>query len=278
MSDTNMAQAVNIEASRGEQASSKRPYENIDTSPNSLSLSPPSARHRLDAATQDFANMFLDMILNDTRVIHALSEMLTVPLLVKLDERENTIASLIERVKVLENTTETLKLDLKTAQDKNDELEQYGRRNSLRVWTPAPEILNENTDRLICDLAKGVGVTILPQEICRSHRVGRRYTGRDNNQKPRPIIVKFISYATKKKLYAARKGLKDAFISEDLTKTRNTILYRARQQRATGRFLHTWTDDGLIKVRLKSNNKVLSVTTLAQLERIIEESKCITQV
>ena len=113
-----MAQAVNIEASRGEQASSKRPYENIDTSPNSLSLTPPSARHRLDAATQDFANMFLDMILNDTRVIHALSEMLTVPLLVKLDERENTIASLIERVKVLENTTETLKLDLKTAQDK----------------------------------------------------------------------------------------------------------------------------------------------------------------
>ena len=112
---------------------------------------------------------------------------------------------------------------------------------------------------------------LAPHEISRSYRVGRNQVAANANKKPRPIIVKFSSYNARKRFYSARKQLKDCYISEDLTKTRSNLFYVARQERKKGRFLHAWTDDGIIKIRLRTDNRVISITNEWQLQRLIRD-------
>ena len=118
-----------------EQSVLKRARDALDSSAGSLSpdmLSPPTSKHKLNPATVEFADKFVAMLMYDNRVSDALTDLLLVPLYKKLDERENTIVSLVERVKVLENLTANLETKLAETVAKNDELEQYGRRNWVR--------------------------------------------------------------------------------------------------------------------------------------------------
>ena len=55
----------------------------------------------------------------------------------------------------------------------NDDIEQYGRRNILRV-SGILENGNEDTDVIVKQLADKLGVSISPFKIDRSHRVERR--------------------------------------------------------------------------------------------------------
>ena len=110
---------------------------------------------------------------------------------------------------------------------KVDELEQYDRRNSLRLSLNTKEEDAENTDEIVMNVAKKLGVDIECNDISRSHRVGR------SGSKPRPILVKFVSYRMREKLYSNRKKMaKKTYISEDLTRYRQGLFYKARQKRA----------------------------------------------
>ena len=54
---------------------------------------------------------------------------------------------------------------LLASEERLDDLEQYSRRISLRVWLPERENKGECTDFLIIDHAKTLGVTIQPTDI-----------------------------------------------------------------------------------------------------------------
>ena len=99
--------AANVERSNNGQTSTKRLYDS-DVSTNTASSSPPAAKPKLNPDTEEFADKFLNMILNDQRVANALAELLLVPVLTKLEERDSAITSLTERVKGLEDTTNAL--------------------------------------------------------------------------------------------------------------------------------------------------------------------------
>ena len=72
-----------------------------------------------------------------------------------------------------------------------DQMQQYSRRNCIRVFG-IPEEQVENTDDKICRLVREkLGVCIKKEDIDRSHRVGKKSTS-----KPRGIIVKLVSYRT----------------------------------------------------------------------------------
>nr|KAG5687416.1 hypothetical protein BaRGS_004918 [Batillaria attramentaria] len=58
-------------------------------------------------------------------------------------------------------------------QDRVDELEQYSRRNNIRI-SDIPEIDGEDTDDLIIAIGNEIGVTITEEMIHRSHRVGKK--------------------------------------------------------------------------------------------------------
>ena len=60
-------------------------------------------------------------------------------------------------------------------EEREDEREQYSRRNSLRFWTDITEEKEENTDAIAVSCAEKLRVKIKPEDICISHRVGKKW-------------------------------------------------------------------------------------------------------
>ena len=98
-----------------------------------------------------------------------------------------------------------LSIDLGTAFNEIDDLEQYTRKHNLEIHG-IPEQTDENLAEQVIALGKAwkaLNVTTRGEDIDICHRL---VTGR-NGSKPRPIIVRFKSYLAKKELYGARKSL-----------------------------------------------------------------------
>lgn len=134
--------------------------------------------------------------------------------------------------------------------EKIDALEQYTRRNNLRLHG-IPENPNENTDCIVVDfISNKLGITISLDEIERTHRVGQKRTAH-----PRAIIIKFGSYRKRSEVFYAKKALKGTglLITEDLTKQRQSLFAEKKQQVGNK---NTWTRDG--KVFWVENGKTLS--------------------
>ena len=239
---------------REDQDSLKRQHDQVESSPQTLT--PPATRSKPDPGAQAFADKFLCM-LSDGRIVDALTKILLQPVLTRLNEKDAKIQTLTDQVSSLE-----------------DQVKQYRRRNSLRIWMFDPENQGENTDELVLKYAEKASVTLTAGEICRLHRVGRHPSAKTRNAsqvKPRPIIVKFNIYNSRQKIFNARKNVEGVFVGEDLTQLRSTLFYKARQERAASRFLHCWSSDGNIKIRLH-NKTVHTVTNQAQLEQLIQDT------
>ena len=114
---------------------------------------------------------------------------------------EGVLEGLQSKVKTLESENAELRQKIQQLEAKTDLAEQYSRRNCLRI-SGVPETADENTDDYICDFAHALDVDLTINGIDRSHRVGKPVTGFRN--KPRDIIVKFVSYRMRAKFYKAR--------------------------------------------------------------------------
>ena len=149
-------------------------------------------------------------------------------------EKENT--SLLSRVAALEKTA--------------DQSEQYSRRNSLRI-SGFEETTGESTDDIVVSMAATIGCDLQLHEIDRSHRVGKPDV---NRTKHREILVKFVSYRARQKLYKMKTALKDngyggVFLNEDLTKNRSKVLFEARKVVKADRAKGAWSADGNILIK-----------------------------
>ena len=139
----------------------------------------------------------------------------------------------------LRKTNDDLETRLSAVEYETDSLEQYSRRNSLRI-SGIPEEPGENTDQRVIQLAGGLGVN--PEDIDRSHRIGKLEQVRPRvwrgaprpKRRPRDILVKFARYNARDKLYQECKDLRNlethanVFINEDLTKKRSKLLFDGR--------------------------------------------------
>lgn len=145
----------------------------------------------------------------------------------------------------------------------NDALEQYSRRNSVRI-SGINEAIDEDTDSIVMRLAEKLDVTLSPADIDRSHRVGRtNEQGRDGRRRHRDILVKFSTYNARRRLFMKRKDLRDSedtkhiFINEDLTTLRSRLLYDARCLVRTNKLNSAYASDGKIFVRDKDDHRRL---------------------
>ena len=86
-------------------------------------------------------------------------------------------------------------------------------------------------------------------DIDRSHRIRK-----PSPRKKRPIIVKFVRYNDRRKVFSNKKKLKDSGISitESLTARRMEELSKARNEH---RFKNVWTIDGKILFKENGSNK-----------------------
>ncbi|KAK3921949.1 LINE-1 type transposase domain-containing protein 1 [Frankliniella fusca] len=181
--------------------------------------------------------------------------------------------STLEKSKVLAglHSTSTLNLlqrnlcncDTKEISFKTDDLEQRNRLENLRIFGIKEEA-KEDTNQLVLDVAMKIGIYSLEKHhISRSHRVGKKHS-----DKPRAIIVKFVSYADRQKLFEAKKKLKGSNISirEDLTSIRQAILRKAHEK-----FEEVWTQNGVIVI--KDGAKFHRIRTMEKLDELINSDE-----
>ena len=127
----------------------------------------------------------------------------------------------------------------------NDKLQQYSRRESVRVFgipTEANET-NEKVEEETLKVMRETGADIQKVDISTCHRVGKTRNG------TRPIIVRFVSRRKRLELMRAKKNLKakenmsKVFINDDLTPLRSKLLGYVKGLDIVER---AWTMDGRI--------------------------------
>lgn len=159
-----------------------------------------------------------------------------------ISELKDTIAKNTEVIVSMTSLLAEKDKKIEELESKIDNLEQYGRRQCLRVFGVKEEP-GEDTDKLVVDIAKKIGVELSVNDIDRSHRIGAK-----SDERSHAIVVKFVSYRKRGEVFRNKKQLKSTgiVIREDLTKARHKLL----QDCITRYGIHNvWTLDGTIIVK-----------------------------
>lgn len=162
-------------------------------------------------------------------------------------ERSNDF--LKHKVMVLDKELERAFERIDELETKRNDLEQQGRKNSIRVLGLTDDNKKESVEdtvEKVVELVKSFGnVNICDSDIDTAHRLGVYQQGR-----PRPIICKFVQRRKKTEIIKERKKLKNTGVTivEDLTKTNQQRLKDAYSLPCVER---TWSSDGKLFVLLK---------------------------
>ena len=166
---------------------------------------------------------------------------------IELERKNAVVQSLTTSVKKLEGKVEAF-------ESRTNELEQYSRRNSVRVFG-VPETSPENTDDLVLKVVSDhLHCPMTKADIDRSHRTGKPRS----DGKPRPILLKLCSYRIKAVLIRQRRNLKGSGISiqEDLTRQNHQILLKLA---SNPKVEAAWSSDGRVMAALKTNREGVNV-------------------
>ena len=146
----------------------------------------------------------------------------------KINKKINKVSSLNEK---LNGFTEQV-----------DRQEQYSRQNYILIHG-ITEGNEENTNDLALKIFKEkLDIELTQRDLDRTHRISKNDKRKN---RPRPVIVKFIRYNNRKKIFSKKKQLKISGISiaESLTKLRMSKLSKAREEFG---FKNVWIVDGSI--------------------------------
>ena len=148
-------------------------------------------------------------------------------------EREARIVELESKVVSLSNTVEKLEY---TA----DKMERYSRRNSILIHG-LPEVKGEDTDSLVIETVKEkMGSDISSAHIDRTHRIG---APPKQSGKVRPVIVKFVQYNDRRKIYTNKNLLKGTKVSITESPTVRRVAKLKEPKEKFG-FKNVWSNEG----------------------------------
>ena len=151
-----------------------------------------------------------------------------------------------------------------------DEMEQYSRRDNVIV-RGLKEDGSENTTEKVCELAKEIGVKIEPKDVSTSHRVGMK-----KEDKPRPIVVKFVRRDTKTQMLIKKRALKskehrkDVYIDEHLSPLRSKMIKAMRKDETLE---YVWCREGKLMCKKKGSDKKVIITKVDELFSKLEWSE-----
>lgn len=182
----------------------------------------------------------------------------------KIHDIEDKLDKHSTKMENLQTKIDSLQVICARVQKNTNELEQYSRRNCLRIFG-LPESQHEDTNEKVVNLAKSkLGVNIDPSNIDRSHRIGK-----PTSTNPRPIIVKFTSYAARARFIKSRRQLKgtNVVVKEDLTKTNQQLLQESKKH---AKVKSAWSHDGkiIVLVNENGNDRTKRLFELSDLERL----------
>jgi len=176
----------------------------------------------------------------------------------------------------LQNQIDYLKIKL-------DDQEQYSRRTNLKISGIKEQGRDENTDDLVLDvinnlILKHQGVALNYSQIGRTHRVGPPPTTSTKNR-PRDIIIRFISYRDRDLVFRNKKNLKSVnerqspdrrlYVNEALTQRRASLYKKTRDLFRNKKIKNCWTHDGKILVKSLAE-KTVQITDEKDLEQFLK--------
>jgi len=145
-----------------------------------------------------------------------------------------------------------------------DRQEQYIRRENILIYgVEENKEDNDDGEKVLFKIADELEIDLEDNEIQRVHRLGQK---RRNNEKPRPIIARFVSYKKRNELLTNKRELKNiegrqhVFVCEDLTPLRYKLL-KYMQKSCSDTFITCYTRNGNIKAKLKTTEKWVTVTS-----------------
>ena len=151
-------------------------------------------------------------------------------------------------------------------ESKFDDIEQYSWRSCL-ILTGIKERKGENTDNLVLNaLSTHLGIKLDLCEIDRSHHLGHKRIDQDGHQIDRPIIIKFIGYRSRQKVFKQKRKLKGTGISlsENLTKRRTMLMNDVKK---IAGLKNVWSRDSNI-FTFDHSGKILHVKTFEDLSKV----------
>ena len=133
------------------------------------------------------------------------------------------------KVTSLQTKIDNLEAEKSKLADEIDDLEQYSRRNCLLIHGIPESQKEDTTAACIENINKKLKVNLNRDHLDRTHRVGKR---KPSGEKPRPIIMKFISYTKRQAVFTTKKNLKGSnlLITESLTTKRMAVLRAAQKK------------------------------------------------
>lgn len=176
-------------------------------------------------------------------------------------KKQNTdIDGLRTRVKKLEERAAEQEID-KLKQDMND-LDQYSRRLNLEIHG-LPQQMNENILEKLNILANDLELPRLSEsDIEAAHRLPIR-TGKDEVDKPAPILVRFSSRLTRdnwlKKRTDLRKAKSKIFFNENLTAQNKKLFWQIRCKAREMNYQFSWIKDGKMFMRRSSHHRIVRI-------------------
>ena len=153
---------------------------------------------------QDFVKGLI-LALTDEKVIGALQTIVCRQLQNELSELKDVILKKDETINSL--TKKVTQLETRC-----DDLEQYSRRNSLRIYSLPESTESSGEDissKVLTLMNEQAHVTppLTPEEVDRVHRIGPRPSS--NRPGPRPVILKLATYRTRARIYSKRANLRN---------------------------------------------------------------------
>ncbi|XP_039299520.1 uncharacterized protein LOC120355240 [Nilaparvata lugens] len=196
-------------------------------------------------------NKFLDSLVD--RVVIKLNDTLDELIKARIQsEYEPRLSAMEKRIDSLEAEIQDINKKAASRSDsyerKLDAQEQYQRRNNVRIFG-LPETKGENITEIVTKLCgEKLKIAVDAAQIDRCHRVGRLPGTGVTQTRPRAVIVKFVSYQTRRSVLSARRQLKgsDVTIREDLTRRRHAHFCEVA---ARVGIRNAWTVDGRVMWR-----------------------------
>ncbi|MEW8547170.1 MAG: hypothetical protein AB2693_26970 [Candidatus Thiodiazotropha sp.] len=182
----------------------------------------------------------------------------------KLEVVESEMKSKDTLIKKQESEIKELRDQLLAQDQKLDELEQYGRRSSIRLFNLPPESVTNCEDAVVKLCNETLKVNISSEDIERCHPLGAKQ-----------VICKFRSYKTKAEVYGAKKYLKGnprkIFLTEDLTRRNHRTVEELLRLRKSGRIHSFWTIDGKIYFKSAEGVRPQRETSVPEIESKLSE-------
>ncbi|GFR93002.1 hypothetical protein ElyMa_000881600 [Elysia marginata] len=170
-------------------------------------------------------------------------------------KKDIPVTQLKDERSILVDEVESIRQCVTIARDELNELNQYSKRNNVRVFgirDSSTESLEKSSDLVKNIIKIKLKLDLRDYDIDKAHRVGKYRPSSD-----RAIIVRFNSHSAAEKVLYNRRALKDSGITimEDLTKTNVQTLVKVKELASTQQ---TWTRRGEIFAK-NQNNQVFKL-------------------